>query len=87
MKTTVEIADSLFTAAKRRAAEARRPLRAIIEDALRAYLAGAPPPAPDGPRRQIEWVTAPGGVPPALDLSRREALGDWIRAEREDAAR
>lgn len=86
MKTTVEIADSLFTAAKRRAAEDRRPLRAVIEDALRSYLGAATVGVPETPRR-IAWVTADGGVPEGVDVADREALGEWMRGERERSAR
>jgi hypothetical protein len=38
MKTTIEIPDELFAAAKKRAAELRQPLRALIERSLRAEL-------------------------------------------------
>ena len=38
MKTTVDLPDDLFIAAKRRAAELRQPLRALIERGLRAEL-------------------------------------------------
>jgi hypothetical protein len=52
MKTTVEIADDLFEAAKKRAAELREPLRALIERGLRAELARrADRPAGDAPSR------------------------------------
>jgi hypothetical protein len=38
MKTTVDIPDELFVAAKKRAAELRQPLRELIERGLRAEL-------------------------------------------------
>ena len=40
MKTTIELPDELLVEAKKRAAELRRPLRRLIEDGLRAQLAG-----------------------------------------------
>ena len=38
MKTTVELPDDLFIEAKKRAAELRQPLRALIERGLRMEL-------------------------------------------------
>ena len=38
MKTTVDLPDDLFIAAKKRAAELRQPLQALIERGLRAEL-------------------------------------------------
>jgi len=38
MKTTIELPDELFIAAKKRAAELREPLRALVERGLRAEL-------------------------------------------------
>ncbi len=38
MKTSVEIPDELWTAAKIRAAQERKPLAEVIADALRAHL-------------------------------------------------
>ena len=40
MKTTVELPDELLIAAKKHAAEVRKPLRSLIEAGLRAVLAG-----------------------------------------------
>jgi len=42
MKTTIEIRDDLFRAAKIRSVETRRPLKEIVEMALAAYLTPAP---------------------------------------------
>ena len=77
MKTTLELPDELFVAAKKRAAEQRRPLRDLVAAGLRAELAGTP-----RPRRTagaIAWVTVKGGLPPALDLSDRDAMHDLLR--------
>ena len=85
MKTTVEIADTLLIAAKKRAAETRTTLRAVLEQALRRDLARTP----DGPgagrsrrKHRIRWVTAPGGLPPGLDLDDREKMHGWLRRDR-----
>ena len=81
MKTTVEIPDELFIAAKKRAAELREPLRALIERGLRAELAQAAarrrakPPA-------IRWITVAGGLPPGVDVSDRAAMTEWLRHHR-----
>ena len=78
MKTTVEIPDELFIAAKKRAAELRQPLRALIERGLRAELSQtgalrrAKPPA-------ILWITVAGGLPPGMDVSDRAAMHEWLR--------
>ncbi len=42
MKTTMEIHDELFARAKRHARQTGRPLRAVVEDGLRAVLDAAP---------------------------------------------
>lgn len=81
MKTTVDLPDDLFIAAKKRAAELRQPLRALIERGLRAELGrsvsrrGAKP-------RTIRWVTVAGGLPPGVDVSDRAAMHDWLRQQR-----
>lgn len=80
MKTTVDIDDELLIAAKKRAAELRRPLRALIEDGLRAQLRE---PARARPVR-IDWVVVDGGLPDLLpDVSDRTAMHAWVRGERE----
>ena len=78
MKTTVDLPDPLFVAAKKRAAEERRPLRDLIADGLRARLKGSKP----RPARTIEWVTVRGGLPEGLDVSDREAMHAWFRGRR-----
>lgn len=80
MKTTIELPDDLFVAAKKRAADERRPLRQIVEEALRAKLAQRTPTA----RRPkpIRWVTAPGGLPAGMDVSNRAAMHEWLRRKR-----
>lgn len=80
MKTTIELPDALFVAAKKRAADERRPLRELIEEALRAKLAERMP--AKRRRAPIRWVTASGGLPPGLDVSDRAAMHDWLRRQR-----
>ena len=83
MKTTVDLPDELLIRAKKRAAETRTTLRVLIERGLRRELASssAARRARQVPRT-IKWVTAPGGLPPGLDVSDRSSLHDWIRSSR-----
>lgn len=73
MKTTVEISDALLIEAKQRAAAERRPLRALVEDAIRAQLDRTTPVARE---TKLKWVSAKGGVPD--EVSDREAMYDWL---------
>ncbi len=79
MKTTIELPDELLISAKKRAAELRHPLRALIEEGLRARLA-----RPEKSRvikaRKIHWVLVKGGLPPDLDLTDRVKMHDWVRS-------
>jgi hypothetical protein len=81
MKTTIDLPDDLLIAAKKKAAESRSTLREIFERGLRRELSEIA-----GPRRRraraIRWVTAPGGLPPGLDVSDRAAMHDWMRRQR-----
>lgn len=81
MKTTIDLPDELFVAAKRRAAEDRTTLRALVERGLRAQLR-----RPRAARRRakpaVAWVTVDGGLPDGLDLASRAAMHDWLRTRR-----
>jgi hypothetical protein len=77
MKTTIELPDDLLVRAKKRAAELRRPLRALVEAGLRAQLDETPSKA--RARRKIRWVTTPGGLPADLDVADRERMHEWLR--------
>ncbi len=79
MKTTVELPDELLIEAKIRAAELRRPLRALIEEGLRARLARVDK-GRKARHRKIRWVTVKGGLPPDLDITNREKMHDWMRS-------
>ncbi len=81
MKTTVDLPDDLIIAAKKRAAELRQPLRALIERALRAEL-GRGASCDKAYRRTIRWVTVAGGLPPGVNLADRAAMHDWLRQQR-----
>ena len=75
MKTTLDLPDELLIEAKKKAAEQRRPLKALVEEGLRMVLRK---PA-RGPRKKIvHLVTVKGGLAPDLDLSSREKMWEWI---------
>ena len=81
MKTTIELADDLFIAAKKRAAESRTTLRALVERGLRRELRDDRRGGPAA-RSSIRWVTVDGGLPPGVELADRASMSDWIRRNR-----
>jgi hypothetical protein len=75
MKTTLELPDELLIEAKKRAAEQRRPLRALVEEGLRLALRK---PEKQSRKKQVRLITVKGGLPRHLDLSSREAMHQWL---------
>ena len=61
--------------AKKRAAEQRRPLRALVEEGLRLVLRK---PEAKPRKRQVRLITVKGGLPSDLDLSSRQAMYEWL---------
>lgn len=83
MKTTIELPEDLFVAAKKEAAERRVTLKVLVESGLRRELAaGGPRSATPGKRRRVRWVTVAGGLPPGVDVADRESMYDRIALER-----
>lgn len=82
MKTTIDLPDQLFVAVKRRAAEDRSTVRAIVERGLRQQLRAPKGGGGRAVRKAIKWVTVDGGLPDGLDLSDRAAMHDRLRADR-----
>jgi hypothetical protein len=80
MKTTIDLPDGLLIAAKKRAAEERRPLRDLVTSGLRAVLQR--PGRPERRAAPIKWVTVNGGLPEGMDLADREAMHERLRASR-----
>jgi hypothetical protein len=75
MKTTIDIDDEVLRLAKQRAAAAGIPLRAYIEEALRARLL----PRPRGRDKfKLELPIVRGKGPPAVDVADRNALYDLM---------
>ena len=82
MRTTVEVDDDLLIAAKKKAAELRKPLRYLIELGLKELL-GVKPPKHQKRRKKgkkIKWITVPGGLPD-VDVADRENMHEWLRAQ------
>lgn len=83
MKTTFDIPDELLVEAKKRAAELRRPLRALVTEGLRAQLASGSGRKAVATKRQarprIRWVTVKGALAPGLDVANREQMHEWLR--------
>jgi hypothetical protein len=77
MKTTLDLEDELVIAAKKRAAEERTSLKAIVERGLRAELKRSR--TRSGSRKVIQWVTVDGDLAADLDVSDREGMHDWLR--------
>ena len=77
MKTTIELPDELFVAAKKRAADERRPLRDLVARGIRAQLQH--PARGPRERKAIRWVTVKGGLPPGLAVGDRAAMHDKLR--------
>lgn len=83
MKTTFDIPEELLVEAKKRAAELRRPLRALVTEGLRAQLASGSgrkvPATKRQARPRIRWVTVKGALAPGLDVANREQMHEWLR--------
>ena len=75
MRTTVDLNDELLRQAKKRAADEGRPLREILEDALRVLLQTRP--HGDGKYR-LEWRTEKGKLRPGVRLDDRRSLFDLM---------
>jgi hypothetical protein len=80
MKTTFDLPDDLFVAAKKRAAEERVSLRDLVARGLRTQLAGRS--RTKRRKASIRWVTVEGGVPDGMDVSNRDAMHDRLRRPR-----
>lgn len=80
MKTTLDLPDELFVAAKKRAAEERRPLRDVVASGLRQHLRG--PSRRSTKKPAIKWVTVKGGLPEGVDVADRSRMHDRLRGRR-----
>ncbi len=66
----MDINETLLRNARKRAADGGTTLRAVLEEALRAWLAA--PPAAAGWR--LRWRTEKGRILPGVDLADRDSL-------------
>lgn len=76
MRTTVDIPVDLLAEAKVLAARGNRSLSAVVNDALRAFLARQ---QSDGPR--VDWAfptDGAGGLQPGVNLDDKAALADLL---------
>jgi hypothetical protein len=78
MRTTIELNDEVFRAAKRRAAEQKKAFREIVEEALRSYLTRSK----TTPAYRFTWHTERGALRPGVDLDDRDALWDVMEGRR-----
>jgi len=78
MRTTLDINDALFVRAKKKAADEGVSLRAIVENALRNYLAGGPPRR----RYRLCWTPEKGRLLPGIDLADRNSLFDAMEGRK-----
>lgn len=75
MKTTLDLDDSILAQAKRRSAALGTTLKAFVEDALRARLLESPQ---KRKRYSYKMNVVHGKKPPAIDISDRGALFDYL---------
>lgn len=79
MKTTLDIDEMLLREAKQRAGAAGTTLKAFVEEALRIHLLGLEEPNEDF---ILELPVVVGDRPPAVDISDRRELYDYMERER-----
>ena len=80
MRTTVRLDERLLREAKALAARERRTLTAVIDDALRQFLARKS--APRAKRAPVKLITfGGGGLRPGVDLDDTAALLDLMEAD------
>ena len=79
MRTTLNLDDRLMKDLKRRAAETGRTLTEVIESAVRESLERESTPARG---YRLRMVTVRGVAPPAVDITDRDALLDFMEDRR-----
>jgi len=73
MKTTLNLNDDLFAAAKHLAAERGRTFTSVVEEALRLLL-NRPPPPP----YKLEFPVTHGTRPPSIDIDSNAAIDEYF---------
>jgi len=79
MRTTLDIDDTILTAARRHAAEKGTTLTALVEHALAAALAGR---VSRSEPYQLAWKTHRGRALPGVDVADRDRLFDVMEGRR-----
>jgi len=74
MRTTLEISDELFRQLKRKAADDGKPVRQVVESALRFYLGKAK----SRKTYQLQWHSERGRLLPGVRLDDRDTLFDLM---------
>ncbi len=74
MRTTLDISDELFRLLKRKAADDGKPLRQVVESALRVYLGKQK----KQKNYEFRWNTERGRILPGVRLDDRDALFDLM---------
>lgn len=77
MRTTVDINDQVLRDAKKRAAEQGKPLRAVVEEALRALIHGR---AIEPAGFELQWRTERGRLREGVRLDDRRSLFNLRKA-------
>ena len=78
MRTTIDINEDLLRRAKRKAADEGVSLRNVVEEALRAHLAGRS----KAPGYKLRWTPERGELLPGVNLEDRDALFDLMDGTR-----
>lgn len=81
MKTTIELPDELFFAAKQKALKMRKTLKWLVEKGLKEQLKAAPTRQPRK-KRSFKWVTVKGGLITGVDIQSRESMHHWLAKQR-----
>lgn len=76
MRTTLQLNDQLIVLAKERAAQTRRSLTSVIEDALRIALLKSDATTVGKTRRVVLPASGSGGLLPGVDLDHTATLLD-----------
>ncbi len=79
MRTTLNIEDELMKRVKKRAAETGSTITEVVEEALRAAVAGQ---APSATRFSLSWHPVAGRTRPDIDLADRDSLYEAMERDK-----
>lgn len=81
MKTTIELPDELFFAAKQKALKMRKTLKWLVEQGLKEQLKVIPV-KQSRKKKPFKWVTVKGGLITGIDIQSRESMHHWLAKQR-----